>query len=41
MEFVLGLPTDQAEKQAEFLTADAVAEVAQRRGARPASMRWG
>ena len=28
MEFVLGLPTDQAEKQAEFLTADAVAEVA-------------
>src|SRR4051812_5346463 len=28
MEFVLGLPTDQAERQAEFLTADAVAEVA-------------
>jgi len=29
MQFVLGLPTDQVDRQAEFLTADAVAEVAQ------------
>lgn len=29
MRFVLGLPTDQVDRQAEFLTADAVAEVAQ------------
>lgn len=29
MRYVLGLPTDQVERQAEFLTADAVAEVAQ------------
>ncbi|MFC5950406.1 TIGR03619 family F420-dependent LLM class oxidoreductase [Pseudonocardia lutea] len=29
MRFVLGLPTDQAERPEEFLTADAVAEVAQ------------
>jgi probable F420-dependent oxidoreductase len=28
MEFVLGLPTDQAERQSEFLTAEAVGEVA-------------
>ncbi|MGW3468396.1 LLM class F420-dependent oxidoreductase [Saccharopolyspora sp. NPDC000995] len=29
MRFVLGLPTDQVEREEEFLTADAVAEVAQ------------